>query len=137
METDHSYKRFQWIPDLLRNPESYLPAHSDAAAVDERTRYRYFILLFLLMLPASIGYGFYAFLKADYLLLGSLFAVDLSISVSLLYLRRLKGGLVVYRFNAMLFALLLLYVLQTGGTNGSKILWIYVYPFLVVIPRSP
>ena len=49
---------------------------------------------------------------------------------SLLALRLMKKGLVIYRINTALLGLLFLFLAAKGGTEGNKILWMFSYPLI-------
>jgi len=136
MKKDNSNKRFRWVPGFLRYPETLfriltntgpLSASSDA---QNRMRYHTYTLLVLLMLPTALGYGLHAFFQGEYLLFGAILVMCFSLCFSWLILRRWNKGRLLYRLNAVVFALLLLFMVQLGGGGGSKILWMYTYPLI-------
>jgi signal transduction histidine kinase/CheY-like chemotaxis protein len=49
---------------------------------------------------------------------------------SVLWLRKMKKGLVIYRTNATLLGLLFLFLVAKGGTGGNKIFWVFSYPLI-------
>ncbi len=49
---------------------------------------------------------------------------------SLLGLRMMKKGLVIYRINSTLLGLLFLYLTTKGGLEGHKLLWLFSYPLI-------
>ena len=126
--------RLKWVLAGLRLPESFFGALTNTnslnSASDSQNRLRYYTLLVLLMLPVVLGYGLEAIIEAHYLLAGCILAMGVSLIVSWLILRRWNNGLIIYRFNAVVFALLLFYLAVIGGSGGSKILWMYTYPLI-------
>jgi len=58
-------------------------------------------------------------------LIGSLWLI-----FSVLWLRQMKKGLVIYRTNTALLGLLFLFLVAKGGTGGNKIFWVYSYPLI-------
>jgi two-component system sensor histidine kinase/response regulator len=134
MKKDNSGERFKRVSGILRHPGSYfrIPAETSplTSTSEPQDRFRYYTLLVLLMLPAVLGYGLVSYSHREYLLFASILVMGVSISLSWLLLRRRNSGLVLYRLNATIFALLLLLLAQIGGTGGSKLLWMYTYPLV-------
>jgi len=137
MKKDNTKKRFEWVPEILRHPaasfrnltnDNPLTYSSDA---QDRLRYFTYTLLVLLMLPVALGYGLNAVSQSQYLLSGCILMMCCSLTFSWLILSRWNNRRIIYRFNAVIFSLLLLYLVQIGGTGGSKILWMYTYPLVV------
>ncbi len=137
MKKDNSDKRCSWAPGILSHLESFFRSLTNATPltassdVQNHLRYYTYTLLVLLMLPAASGYGLYALFQGEYLLFGCILVMCCSLCISWLILRRWNNGLILYRFNAVVFALLLLYMGLIGGGGGSKILWMYTYPLVV------
>lgn len=52
------------------------------------------------------------------------------LAIGWLMLYRCVQGTTVFRLNALLFCSLLLYMAYIGGADGSKILWIYIFPLI-------
>jgi CheY-like chemotaxis protein/PAS domain-containing protein len=49
---------------------------------------------------------------------------------SVLWLRQMKKGLVIYRINSTMLSLLFIFLAASGGTGGNKILWVFSYPLI-------
>lgn len=49
---------------------------------------------------------------------------------SLIWLRQMKKGLVIYRVNATLLGLLFLFLVIKGGYGGNKIFWVFSFPLI-------
>ncbi len=52
------------------------------------------------------------------------------LSSTLLGLRMMKKGLVLYRINTALLGLLFLFLSAKGGSEGNKLLWMFSYPLI-------
>ncbi|MDC7224452.1 MAG: hypothetical protein PQJ60_11980, partial [Spirochaetales bacterium] len=59
--------------------------------------------------------------------------VFFSLIISLLSLKKSKHPFFIYRLNTVLFGNLLLFMLATGGPNGSKMQWMYMYPLIIYL----
>jgi signal transduction histidine kinase len=76
-------------------------------------------------------FGFYHLFHGNFLE-GSLdLFTGLWLMFSLLGLRLLKKGLVIYRINTTLLGLLMLFLAVRGGVEGNKLLWMFSYPLIV------
>ncbi len=123
--------RFLRILDrLTRRIESIADA-AHATSEDDKTRLQYYTIFLLLGLPTMAIYGFYGFINADYLLVGIIAITASCLLCGWYLLRKMADGRIIYRINSLIFAALILYMFQTGGQDGSKILWMYVYPLIV------
>lgn len=98
---------------------------------DDKTRFQYYTIFLLLGLPNMVLYAIYAWIKADYGLVGIISLTAGSLTYGWYLLQKLRDGRIVYRVNSFILAALILYLLQIGGNNGSKILWAYTYPLIV------
>ncbi len=134
MEKDKTQKPFKRVLDILGGPDVWFGILTDTGSrvslSESQNRRSYFSLLVLLMLPTASGFGLNCLLKAQYVLAASNFVFAVSLSLSWFYLRRREDDLTIYRLNALLFALLLLGLVQTGEIGGARILWMYTYPLV-------
>ncbi len=134
MKEGNSDKRFKWVPDFLRHPVSCFRTLVETSPIssssEAQIRFWYFTLLVLLLLSAELSYGLNSIFQGNYLLSGFILVSGTSICLSWFLLRRRDTGLFLYRCNAMVIALLLLYFVQIGGDGGSKILWMYTFPLV-------
>ena len=76
------------------------------------------------------AFGLYNLVRADYLLLTLIVLSVTGQSIGWFFLRYHMGARIIYRINAFLFSVLMLYMLFTGGDEGSKILWMYIFPLI-------
>ena len=95
---------------------------------DEKARIRYFTLFIMLGIPSMAGFGIYDFLNGRKLTSIVIGIMALSMWFGWFLLRWLHNARPVYRVTSGILALLLLFLLQSGGEGGSQILWMYVFP---------
>ena len=100
--------------------------------LDDKSR-RLFYLVFLIIGPPSmILFGISSLSRGDLLLFYSLLFLAAGVISGWFFLLHQKGGLFPYRINAFVFALILIYIIYIGGEGGSKILWSYTFPLIVI-----
>ena len=98
----------------------------------DRVRFQQFTVFVLLGVPTMAAYGLYNLVKGEYVLSLVIFVSAFGLSVGLFALGRMERGVFVYRFNALVYCVLLIYMLIIGGVGGSKILWMYTFPLIAV-----
>ena len=49
---------------------------------------------------------------------------------SLMALRFLKRANIIFRLNVLLVGIYFLFLISVGGTHGSRILWVFIFPIL-------
>jgi len=96
----------------------------------DRIRLRQFTVFVLLGVPTMVAYGLYDLARGEYVLSSIIFASALGLSAGLYALGRMERNLIVYRINLVLYCVLLVHMLVGGGEGGSKILWMYTFPFI-------
>lgn len=99
---------------------------------EAQLRFRFFSFFGALAGPYMLGFGIADALRGEFLLSGLVFASLGGMFIGWLGLRAGRHALTVYRANALVFALLILYMIAVGGDGGSRSLWIYVYPLVLV-----
>ncbi len=99
-------------------------------STDRKARLFHYTIFVILGIPTMVAFGLYNLAKANYLLCGLVLVSGSGLLLGWWFLRRLSEGENVYRINAALFALLLLYMVVLGGSGGSKILWMYTFPLI-------
>ena len=97
---------------------------------DDRTRLQHYSVFLLAGIPTMVVFGLYNLAIANYLLVALVLLSAAGLIVGWLFLRHLKDGRFVYRINAVLFGLLISYMVLIGGEGGSKILWMYTFPLI-------
>ena len=103
------------------------------ASEDDLSRFRYYSVFLCLGIPAILGFGSYAFCHFEYFLFICILLTGIALSVGWYLLRLNPRNYIIYRMNSAVFALLVLFLLQSGGDEGSKILWMYIYPLIVFL----
>ena len=98
----------------------------------DRIRLRQFTVFVLLGVPTMVAYGLYDLARGEYVLSSIIFASAFGLSAGLYALGRMERNLIVYRINSVLYCALLVYMLVVGGEGGSKILWMYTFPFIAL-----
>ena len=101
-------------------------------SAEEKNLLQQYTVFLLLGIPTMVIYGIYNLTKSNYMLCTLIFISALGLSVGWYFLGKLKRGIIVYRINSILFGLLVLYMLMVGGEGGSKILWMYTFPLIVI-----
>lgn len=99
-------------------------------SADEKYRLQHYTVFVLIGVPILLIYGLHNFIRSEYLLCSLISASGIGLSIGWYLLGKLKCGILVYRVNAFLFALLLLYMLKIGGQAGSKALWMFTFPLI-------
>jgi len=84
----------------------------------------------VLGVPTMVVFGLQSLVRGDYSLSSFILASAFGLSVGWYALGRMERGILVYRINAMLYCILLVYMLIIGGDGGSKILWMFTFPLI-------
>ncbi len=121
--------------NVLERAGGWVRSYVDTTALDEydKIRLHYFAIYQILGLPTLVGFAIYHYLNANYLLCALISLLVLAASLGLVFIRRLRSGRVVYRIVSTLYSILLLYLVQSSGEDGSRMLWIYTYPLLAFL----
>ncbi len=91
-----------------------------------------FLIFALTGIPLMLTFGLVSFfVSQDYWQTAFIVPILLSLIISLFRLGRTSHLLRLFRVNTFLFGSLLLFMLTTGGEDGSKIHWMYVYPLSI------
>lgn len=126
--------RPHWFIRILERLTYNMASLFDAAAMmsyDDRTRLQYYTIFLLMGLPTMTFFAIYNCLQGEYATVGIIVFTVVSLVTGWYLLRKMSNGRWIYRGNSIVFAALILFLLQIGGDNGSKILWMYTYPFIV------
>ncbi len=99
-------------------------------SAEEKIQLYHFAVFVVIGVATMIGYGAYNFLVGNLLLGSLLFLSGSCLLFGWLLMCYLPMGQVVYRFNGLLYAGLLLYMLMLGG-DGSRSLWMLTFPLIV------
>jgi hypothetical protein len=100
-------------------------------------RLRFYSVFVILAIPLMIGFGIADAINGRYLLAGLIFSSFFGLITGWLRLRAGHDDRIVYRTNALLFGVLVLYMIFVGGDGGSKSLWMFVYPLIIVFLFGP
>jgi hypothetical protein len=95
-------------------------------------RFRFYTIFVALANPLMLGFGSVNFINGRYILAGLILASWLGLMAGWMRLRAGRDDLLVYRINALIFGLLILSMILIGGDGGSKSLWVYVYPLIII-----
>ena len=101
------------------------------ASREARLRYQLYSVFVALAMPTMVGFGTLALGRRDFLLSGLILASAIGLVAGWLRLRFGRDDRWVYRVNVLVFAVLALNLLATGGEGGSKSLWLYCFPLIV------
>ncbi|MGD8847075.1 MAG: response regulator [Desulfobacteraceae bacterium] len=127
---------FQTRPNWFHRILDHFPhiaSITDAApprSEDDRTCLQHYTIFLIIGLPIMVCYGLYAISQNDYRLVGYIFISSGCVTSGWYLLHRLANGSMVCRVSSAIFAVSIIYMCQTGGSDGSKILWFYIFPLL-------
>ncbi len=127
-------KRFgRYFPILERFTSKLMSLTASAPIVseDDRTRLKYYTVFLLLGIPAMLIFCISNALSGEYVLVGVTVFTGVCLTSGWFLLRTIPDGRLVYRFNSLIFGSFFLYMLQIGGVDGSKSLWMYTFPLIV------
>jgi two-component system sensor histidine kinase/response regulator len=134
MNEETPHKRSIWVLRTLDRLTRRIAAIAKAAPItseEDQTRFLYYTIFLFIILPIMAIYGLYRFLKAEYLLVGFIVVTGSFMIFGWFFLRTMAPKRIVYRINITILSILMLYMFQTGGADGSMILWMYTYPYVV------
>jgi len=97
---------------------------------EHKLRLHQFTIFLLLGVPLMLLFAGYHLAAGNRALGGVSLAMAVSLAAARLLLRGPRAGLAMYRINAALFGVMLLYMLAIGGPSGSKALWMFTYPLI-------
>ena len=118
------------IPYLRRKIWDLLSILSGSTASGLEEQRKRSVLTLFLMIGIATTYPF----AVHHVILGNLIRATLLFSLgsvqlaSLVTLRFLRQGTVVFRVNVLLLGAYFLFLIIIGGTHGSRILWTFVFP---------
>jgi signal transduction histidine kinase len=117
---------------IVRNrfSQNWVLPHEAALSFEEIYRRKLFANLILPGLVILLTFGLHHLFNHNYIEGCLDIAASLWLIFSIVWLRRLKKGLRIYRINAILLGLLFLYAVATGGEGGNRIFWVYSYPLI-------
>jgi hypothetical protein len=97
---------------------------------ESQDRFFHYSVFLLLGVPTMLAFGGYHFNAGNYRHSMLVFGSATSLIFGWQYLWRTGNGNFFYRFNGVLFALLLLEMMTFGEAEGAKILWMYTFPLI-------
>lgn len=97
---------------------------------DDESRFKSYAVFCLTGLPLMLGFGAYNIALANYALSLVIFTCYSGLISGLYLLYRQIAPKAVYRMNSLLFCLLLIYMGAIGGSDGSKLLWSFIFPLI-------
>ena len=97
---------------------------------DDESRYRSYAIFCLTGMPIMLAFGTYNIAVANYTLALVILICYTGLLAGLYLLYHQIAPKVVYRCNSLLFCLLLLYMAAIGGSDGSKLLWSFIFPLI-------
>ena len=80
-----------------------------------------------------IGFGVYNFIDERLLPTSLLFLSSTGVFLGWILLCYLPLDKIIYRFNGVLFGCMLLYMMLLGGDDGSKALWMFIFPQITIL----
>lgn len=102
------------------------------AGSEELNRFFHYSIFSLLGIPTMFLFGFAHLVNSNYGLSLFIFMTGLSLALSWRYLWKTGQGISVYRFNILIFGLMLVYTTALGG-KGEAILWCYIFPLVALL----
>ena len=130
----HGQKRTNWFlpfPEGITRKITSLTASAPLSSDDDRTRLQYYTVFLFLGIPPMLVFSISNTIIGEYILAGVTVLTGICLTSGWFLLRKLSDGRMVYRCNSMIFGGFFLYMLQIGGSDGSKSLWMYTYPLIV------
>ncbi len=120
--------------DIFRKSANQLKLKIESMPMDveEELRFKHYTLLTALALPTMAGYAGYACFQQAYLPASFILFSGAGLCAGWFSIYRFRQGRNAYRVNTLLFSILLLYLQTTGGGDGSKALWIHIFPLIVI-----
>lgn len=100
--------------------------------LDDKNRRLFYFVFLLIGPPAMLIFGINGLLKGDVFLFVSLTFLAFGVIAGWFFLLKPVNGLLAYRINSLVYALILIYILYIGGQGGSKLLWSYTFPLIVI-----
>ena len=95
-------------------------------------RKQHFAILALAGIPLLIIFGTVSILATrNYWQALFNLPICISLAVSLFIIDKVRDMRILFRVNAVLFGILLCYLITTGGTDGSKMQWLHIYPLAI------
>lgn len=119
------YKYYQIIKKSIVNSITQAPI-----SAEEKTRLQHYTIFLLAGVPTMLIYGIYNLIIKDYFLFTLIILSAFGLIVGWKILNQIKNSKIVYRINAILFSILIFYMLFIGGESGSKSLWMYTFPLI-------
>ncbi len=122
------------MPILKRKLRDLLPLQrpTDFQESEELNRLQQYTVFLLLGIPAFLAYGAYAVAQDQWLVALTLAICALGLLIGWYQLAQARYSMLVYRLNAALFGILLIYTTVLGGPDGSRILWSFTFPLITV-----
>lgn len=123
---------YRWLMEGASRVSRRISLMVEGLPVDseEKTRLYHFMAFLLLGVPTMLAFGIYNLMKANWALGGVIFAMALSLVLAWSLLKRIQGGVWLYRVNALFFGGMLLFMATIGGSDGSKALWLFTFPLI-------
>jgi signal transduction histidine kinase len=111
-------------------PQNWVLPREETLSFEETYRRELFSNLILPGLIILLTFGLHHLFNHNFIEGCLDIAAGLWLILCILWLRKLKKGLMVYRINTMVLGLLFLYLVAKGGSGGNKIFWVYSYPLI-------
>jgi PAS domain S-box-containing protein len=123
-----------YIAEIVKKVSAISRFLTGSEALDANEERRRLITFFFLMfgIPVLYTFGILHLMSADYMEGILDIAAGVMLTISLVYLRYLQEGLVIYRINIALIGSLFLYFIFMGGDYGSRMLWMYTFPLVAL-----
>ncbi len=100
---------------------------------EEKLRLKHFSAFVFLGVPIMIGFGIYNFQSEHLLPTALLLLGSAGVFIGWILLCYLPRGRIVYRINSVLFGGMLVYMMLLGGEDGSKALWMFIFPQIITL----
>lgn len=99
---------------------------------EEQNRFFHYSIFSLLGIPTMVLFGSAHLINNHYGISLLIFMTGLSLGLGWRYLWKTGQGLSVYRFNILIFGLMLVYTTALAG-KGEAILWCYIFPLVTLL----
>lgn len=117
---------------LKKNCKWILPSWGHRSS-DSESRYRFlnYSAFVFLGVPTMLVFNLYHLNNADYLLAFIILLSGTTLTLGWRWLCRNTHVKLVYRANVLFYVLLMSYLMLNGGSEPSKLFWLYTFPLIV------
>jgi phosphatidylserine synthase len=102
-------------------------------AAEDKGRLKHYLVFTLCGVPTMLVFLLVNLNKGNQLLCSLILASAAGLIISWFKILTLKNCRIIFRINSILFGILLIYMFIFGGEDGSKSLWMFIFPLIVFL----